>query len=95
MLACGCRRCGFVAPGVALAVQPAAGGELPLGLGRQALAGPLRRRGVVPGDVDDGVIVLALDVAAPALRGASSTRRGSTSTTAEKSFRSDRPRRSA
>jgi len=37
-----------------------AGGELPLGLGRQSLAGPFGvSGGVVPGDVDDGVVVLA------------------------------------
>src|SRR5947209_5714852 len=52
----------LVAPDVGLAVQPAAGGELPLRLGRQPLAGPLRvSAGVVPGDVDDGMVRAALD----------------------------------
>ena len=47
------------------AVEPAPGGELPLGLGREPLAGPLRvGEGVVPRDVDDRVVVLAVDRAA-------------------------------
>src|SRR5262249_9108165 len=52
----------FVAPVVALAVQPAAGGPLPLGLGGQLFAGPVGvGGGVLVADVDDRVIVLALD----------------------------------
>ena len=54
-----------VAPDVGLVVQAAAGRELPLGLGRQALAGPLGIGDrIEPGDVNDGMIVLALDAAA-------------------------------
>lgn len=49
-----------VAPGVDRAVQPAAGGELPLGLGRQLLARPRGVRvGVLRGHVGDRVPVQA------------------------------------
>src|SRR5262245_52433736 len=53
-----------VAPGIGLAIQSTTGGELPLRLGRQTLAGPLRiGHGIVPGDVNNGMIVLAVEVA--------------------------------
>src|SRR5205814_2016318 len=58
----------LVAPGVLLADQPAAGGELPLRLRRQPLAGPLAvRLGVEPADVNDRVVLAAGDAAAGAL----------------------------
>ena len=53
-------RARVVAPGVDRAVQPAAGGELPLGLGRQLLARPRGVRvGVLRGHVGDRVPVQA------------------------------------
>jgi hypothetical protein len=59
----------LVAPGELGPVQPAAGGELPLGLGRHRLAGPGRvRLDIGPGDVHDRVVRLALDRAAGAVR---------------------------
>src|SRR5262249_62115270 len=59
----------LVAPDVGLAFLPAARRELPLGLRGQALAGPPGvGGGVVPGDVDDGVVLLPLDAAARPLR---------------------------
>ena len=50
----------LVAPGVDRAVEAAARGELPLGLGRQRLAGPGGVGGrVLPGDVGHGVALAA------------------------------------
>src|SRR5262245_13299670 len=52
----------LVAPGERRAVEPAARGVLPLGLGRQLLARPRRvRLGVLTRDVDDGMVVAAVD----------------------------------
>src|SRR5437588_333292 len=52
-----------------LAGQPAAGGELPLGLGRQPLPGPLRVLGrVLPRDLHHRVILLPLQVGPLPLR---------------------------
>ena len=60
---------GLVAPHVDLAVEPAARGELPFGLGGQPLARPAAvGERVFVGDVHDGVVVLALDRARGALR---------------------------
>src|SRR2546425_5689258 len=53
-----------IAPDVGFIVQSAARRELPLSLSRQALAGPRGiGDGVVPGDVNNGMIVLAVDTA--------------------------------
>ncbi len=58
-----------VAPGKLGAVEPAARGELPLGLGRQLLAGPRRvGLGVAIGDVDHGMVVEPLVGAARPIR---------------------------
>src|SRR5215813_5302464 len=52
----------FVAPGIKFSVQPSARGEFEFGFGRQPLAGPLRISvGVLPRDVNDGMIFAALD----------------------------------
>src|SRR5262249_20321018 len=52
----------LIAPDVLLALQAASRGEFPLGLGGQPLARPFGvGNRVEPGDVDDGVVVLALD----------------------------------
>src|SRR5690348_11190405 len=54
----------FVSPNVRLARQPAARGEFPFGLSRQALAGPPRVGGrIIPRDVDDRVIVFSIKIA--------------------------------
>jgi len=59
---------GFVAPHEPFADQPAAGCVLPLGFGRQSLAGPLRVGvRVVPRDVNDGVVVLPFERAVRSL----------------------------
>src|SRR6202008_3906945 len=59
----------LVAPGVGRLLEAAARRELPLGLCRQSLAGPLRvRQRVVVRNLHYGVIVLAVDAAARALR---------------------------
>ncbi len=59
----------FVAPDVLLAFQAAARRALPLGLGRQAFAGPFGiGDGVVPGNLYDGVVVPAVDGAARSFR---------------------------
>ena len=64
-----------VAPRIELPGEAAAGGELPLGLGRQALAGPLRiGLGVLVGDVDDRKTLLARDGALRTADAASSRR---------------------
>ena len=66
----------LVAPGELAAVEAAAGGELPLGLGRERLARPLGvGLGVLVGDLDDRVVLAALDGAARALRDGASRRR--------------------
>src|SRR6185503_4460026 len=58
----------LVAPGEALLDEAAAGGELPLGLGGQAGARPgAEGPGVVPGDVDDRMVLAALEGGAGAL----------------------------
>ena len=55
---------GLVAPGVCLPFQLAAGGKLPFGLGGQSFPGPLRvGDGVVPGNVDDRVILPPFEIA--------------------------------
>ena len=52
-----------IAPDIRLFVQATSGGKLPLGLRRQPLARPLAIRDrVIPADVNDRVILLALDV---------------------------------
>ena len=58
-------RCELVTPGVRGAVEPAAGRELPFGLGRELLAGPCGiGLGVVVGDVGDGMALAAVEGAA-------------------------------
>ena len=58
-----------IPPGEALVREPATGGVLPFGFGRQALAGPLRvGGGVFPGDHHDRVIVAAFQIAGGAFR---------------------------
>ena len=48
----------LLAPGVFRAVEAAAGGKFPLGLGRQFLAGPARvGLRIAIGDMDDGMVV--------------------------------------
>src|SRR5207244_7763123 len=54
----------LISPDVGLPIQPAAGRKFPLGLRGQAFSCPARiGDGIVPGDLDDGMIVLAFDVA--------------------------------
>ena len=58
-----------VAPGVQLAGEAAARGELPLGFGRQPLARPVRvGHRVVVGDVDDRVLLAPANRCCPGLR---------------------------
>jgi hypothetical protein len=57
-------RAEFVSPDKRLSGLPTTSGEFPLRFGGQALAGPLRiGQSVFIGDLDDGVVVLAVDVA--------------------------------
>src|SRR5258707_2427685 len=59
----------LVAPGEFRAVQSAACGEFPFGLGGQFLAGPSGVGFAVPiGDVDDGMVIVPADVAARTVR---------------------------
>ena len=59
----------LVAPGEELPLEAAAGGVLPLRLGRQALAGPRAvRLSVVPGDVYDGMVDAAVEIRLRAFR---------------------------
>jgi hypothetical protein len=59
----------LVAPGIAGLVEPAAGGALPLSLGRQASAGPgAERYRVRPRDVHDRVVLPPGEVRLRALR---------------------------
>lgn len=54
---------GFVTPDVNLLLFSAASGEFPLGFGREAFASPFAVGvGIFPGDADDGMVVLALNV---------------------------------
>ena len=79
----------LVAPGELGAVQPAARGELPFGLGRQLLARPGRvGLGIAVGDMDDRMLVEARGSSCPARMGGASWRRTRTSTSADQSRRS-------
>ena len=54
---------GFVAPDVYLLLFSAPGGEFPFGFGGETFASPFAVGiGIFPGDADDGVVVLALNV---------------------------------
>ena len=73
---CGDRRAELVAPGVRGAVEPAARGELPLGFGRQLLAGPSRIGfGVAVGDVHDRMPLAPVDASSLGRADAASRRR--------------------
>ena len=53
----------LVAPGIDLSLQPAAGAELPLGLGRQPQARPAAVGcGIVEGDVHDRVLLAPVEL---------------------------------
>ncbi len=73
----------LVPPDIRLAVDTTASGEFPLRLRGQALADPAGVcHGVVPGDVDDGMIALTYELATrplgmPRARGAPATRQAS------------------
>jgi hypothetical protein len=55
----------FVSPGVEFLDQAAAGSVLPLGLGGEPLSAPVAEcLGVVPGDVNDGIVASAIEVRA-------------------------------
>ena len=55
----------IIPPGIELLLEAAASGVLPLGLGGERFACPLGESGgIVPGDVDDGVIRAVVDVRA-------------------------------
>jgi hypothetical protein len=55
----------IIAPGIELLLEAAASGVLPLGLGREGFPCPFGvSGGIVPGDVDDGVIGAVVDVGA-------------------------------